>query len=82
MATPKQYLETDFSNTVRLNYKPRLQTQGRCSKAYCGGSLENVLPGMGYHEFSLKVGDKLRESIEKGLKDCRKCILVLSPNFF
>lgn len=35
-----------------------------------------------YDEFSLRVGDKLRDSIEKGLKTCKKCILVLSANFF
>lgn len=35
-----------------------------------------------YDEFSLKVGANLRESIEKGLKTCRKCILILSPSFF
>lgn len=35
-----------------------------------------------YDEYSLKIGDRLRESIEKGLKECKKCILVLSPNFF
>lgn len=34
-----------------------------------------------YDEFSLKVGDSLRESIEKGLKECKKCVLVLTPNF-
>jgi hypothetical protein len=34
-----------------------------------------------YDEFSLKVGDSLRESIEKGLRECSKCILVLSPHF-
>ena len=34
-----------------------------------------------YDEFSLKVGDNLRESIEKGLKECKKCILILSQNF-
>ena len=34
-----------------------------------------------YDEFTLKIGDSLRESIEKGLKECRKCILVLTPNF-
>ena len=34
-----------------------------------------------YAEFSLRVGDNLRDSIEKGLKECRKCVLVLSPNF-
>jgi hypothetical protein len=34
-----------------------------------------------YDEFSLNVGDSIRTSIEKGLKHCKKCILVLSPNF-
>ncbi|MDP1725543.1 MAG: toll/interleukin-1 receptor domain-containing protein [Bacteroidota bacterium] len=34
-----------------------------------------------YDEYSLKVGDKLRESIEKGIKECKKCVLILSPNF-
>lgn len=34
-----------------------------------------------YDEYSLNVGDSLRESIEKGIKECKKCILVLTPNF-
>lgn len=34
-----------------------------------------------FDEYSLKVGDRLRESIEHGLKECKKCILVISPNF-
>ena len=34
-----------------------------------------------YDEFSLSVGDSLRESIEGGLKSCGYCILVLTPNF-
>ncbi len=34
-----------------------------------------------YDEFSLCVGDPLRESIERGLKTCKKCVLILSPNF-
>ncbi len=34
-----------------------------------------------YDEYSLKVGDSLKESIEKGLKECKKCILVITPNF-
>jgi hypothetical protein len=34
-----------------------------------------------YDEYSLKVGDSLRASIEKGLKETKKCVLVLSPNF-
>jgi hypothetical protein len=35
-----------------------------------------------YDEYSLKVGDSLRASIERGLKETRKCVIILSPNFF
>lgn len=45
-------------------------------------NLQRMLCPVWYDEFSLKVGNNLRESIEKGLKECKKCILVLSPNFF
>ncbi|WP_299291929.1 toll/interleukin-1 receptor domain-containing protein [uncultured Mucilaginibacter sp.] len=41
---------------------------------------KRVIP-IWYDEYSLKLGDSLRESIEKGLKECKKCILILSPNF-
>lgn len=34
-----------------------------------------------YDEYSLNVGDSLRENIERGLREARKCIVVLSPNF-
>lgn len=45
-------------------------------------NLQSMMCPVWYDEFALKVGDSLRESIEKGLKECRKCILILSPNFF
>jgi hypothetical protein len=34
-----------------------------------------------YDEYSLKVGDRLRESIEKGIKEAKKCILIITSNF-
>jgi hypothetical protein len=43
--------------------------------------LQTLLFSVWYDEYSLKAGDSLRASIEKGLKECRKCILVLSPHF-
>lgn len=43
--------------------------------------LQNFNCPVWYDEFSLKVGDNLRTTIEKGLKECSKCILILSPNF-
>ncbi len=45
-------------------------------------NLQRMLCPVWYDEFSLKVGNNLRETIEKGLKECKKCILVLSPHFF
>ncbi|MFO0885013.1 MAG: toll/interleukin-1 receptor domain-containing protein [Pirellulales bacterium] len=44
--------------------------------------LERMLCPVWFDESSLKIGDNLRTSIEKGIKECKKCILVLSPNFF
>lgn len=44
-------------------------------------NLQKMLCPVWYDEYSLKIGDNLRESIEKGLKECKKCILILSPNF-
>lgn len=43
--------------------------------------LQRMMCPVWYDEYSLKVGDSLRQSIETGLKECKKCILVLSPNF-
>lgn len=34
-----------------------------------------------FDEFSLKVGDRLRESIELGLREARKCVLIVTPRF-
>lgn len=43
--------------------------------------LSGLMCPVWYDEFSLRVGDRLRESIERGLKECKKCVLVLSKNF-
>jgi len=34
-----------------------------------------------YDEYSLKVGDSLRESIERGLQECKKCVLLITKHF-
>jgi hypothetical protein len=44
-------------------------------------TLRNMLCPVWFDEFFLRVGDSLRESIEHGLKTCRKCIFILTPNF-
>lgn len=43
--------------------------------------LTKILGRVWFDEFSLRVGANLRESIERGLKECARCILVLTPNF-
>jgi hypothetical protein len=43
--------------------------------------LQRILCPVWYDEYALKVGDNLRETIERGLKETKKCILILSPNF-
>ncbi len=43
--------------------------------------LDKQLCPVWYDEFSLKVGDSLLENIEQGLKESKKCILILSPSF-
>jgi hypothetical protein len=43
--------------------------------------LTKILGRVWFDEFSLRVGANLRESIERGLKECTRCILVLTPNF-
>lgn len=44
-------------------------------------TLQQMLCPVWYDEYSLKVGDSLRESIEKGLKETKFCILILTSNF-
>jgi hypothetical protein len=45
------------------------------------GKLRSMMCPVWYDEYSLKVGDSVRESIDRGLSEAPKCILVLSPNF-
>lgn len=44
-------------------------------------TLQRMLVFVWYDEYSLIAGQSLRASIEKGLRECRKCVLVLSPHF-
>jgi hypothetical protein len=45
-------------------------------------NLQRLMCPVWYDEFSLKVGDRLRDTIEHGLKTCNKCVIILSKNFF
>jgi len=43
--------------------------------------LQSRLCKVWYDEYSLQIGDSLRESIEKGIKESQKCIIILTKNF-
>ena len=43
--------------------------------------LHKLMCPVWYDEYSLKVGHSLREQIERGLKECKKCIIILTPNY-
>jgi len=43
--------------------------------------LSKLMCPVWFDEFSLRVGDRLRESIERGLREARKCILIITPHF-
>jgi hypothetical protein len=45
-------------------------------------ALNRMICPVWYAEFSLQVGDNLCDNIENGLKECHKCILILSKHFF
>ncbi|HEX7900364.1 MAG TPA: toll/interleukin-1 receptor domain-containing protein [Planctomycetota bacterium] len=44
-------------------------------------ALQRMLCTVWYDEFSLLPGQSLRAGIENGLKTCRRCVLIMSPNF-
>jgi hypothetical protein len=43
--------------------------------------LGRLLCPVWFDEYSLKVGDSLSESIDRGIREAAKCILILSPSF-
>jgi hypothetical protein len=43
--------------------------------------LEKRMWWVWFDEYSLNVGDSLRESIERGIKECERCILIISKTF-
>jgi hypothetical protein len=46
------------------------------------GKLRSVLCPVWYDAYSLKPGDSLTQKISAGLRESKRCVVVLSPNFF
>lgn len=43
--------------------------------------LSSMLCPVWFDEFSLRIGASLRESIERGIRETRKCVLILTPEY-
>jgi hypothetical protein len=43
--------------------------------------MQRMLCTVWFDEFQLKPGDNMRESLDRGLRECGKCILILSPSY-
>jgi len=81
-----QIKDKGYSNFMTANEKPRafISHDSRDKPGFVGplaAKLRSMMCPVWYDEYSLQVGDSLRESIDKGLKDAPTCIVVLSPSF-
>lgn len=76
----------DYINTRMKNEKPLafISHDSRDKKLIAkplANGLSSRLCSVWYDEYSLKVGQSLRESIEDGIKNAKKCILILTKDF-
>lgn len=84
--TPKcrEKFMIENNNTIEKHQTAFISHDSR-DKEIIARPLAEALSSDGYRvwfdEYSLNPGDRLRESIEKGIKECSKCILVLTNNF-
>jgi hypothetical protein len=77
----QNYIKTRMENEIPLAFISHdSRNKAAIAKPLAIG-LSSRLCSVWYDEFSLKVGQSLRESIEKGIKEAKKCILVLTPEF-
>lgn len=81
-----QFRAKAYQDNRSMNQKPMaFISHDSSDKEEVASKIASQLTSMGcpvwYDEYSLKVGDSLRESIEKGIKECKHCIIVLSRNF-
>jgi hypothetical protein len=82
-----QIKDKQYSNYQTLHEKPWafISHDSRDKDPFVkdlAAKLRSMMCPVWYDEYSLKIGQSLRESIDKGLQEASKCILVLSPNFF
>lgn len=78
--------DADYTAARNMNEKPEAFISHDSRDKGLAGDLAIALLSSGrsiwYDEYSLIAGQSLRASIEKGLKECHRCIVVFSPSFF
>ncbi len=81
-----QIRDRRYSDFLALHEKPWafISHDSRDKESFVtplASKLRSMMCPVWYDEYSLRVGQSLRESIDKGLRESPKCILVMSPNF-
>lgn len=77
----QRYLNQRMSNSKPMAFISHDSRDQELIVTRLATGLISRLCNVWYSECSLSLGDSLRESIEKGIKQAHKCILVLTPNF-
>jgi len=77
----KEYLKTKLTLEIHLAFISHDSKDKNLIARKLAQGLSSRLCPVWYDEYSLKIGDSLRESIEKGIKEVKKCIIILTPNF-
>jgi hypothetical protein len=77
----KEYAETRSASEIPLAFISYDSRDRNDVARPIASTLQKMMCPVWYDEFSLKIGDSLRQGIESGLRSCRKCVVILSRNF-
>ncbi len=81
-----KFLSESYVDEVKLYQNPIAfishdsRDKDKIARVLADNLIKSRIP-VWYDEYSLKVGDSLTDSINNGIKNCKKCILILSKNF-
>jgi hypothetical protein len=76
-----EYIKTRMENEKPLAFISHDSRNKELIAKPLANGLSSRLCSVWYDEYSLKVGQSLRESIEEGIKNAKKCILILTKEF-
>jgi hypothetical protein len=77
----EEYIKTRMKNEKPMAFISHDSRDKEIIAKPLANGLSSRLCSVWYDEYSLKVGQSLRESIEEGIKNAKKCILVLTKDF-